>query len=95
MNEDQENIEIEKLTELLKKAPTDDGTFYGSLYDLYVLIGVVKGVDQINNGHGISLEELRKEREALYENSSRRFGWKMSWWYILKLHNYFNNYYNF
>ena len=31
-----EDIYIEKITELLKKAPTDDGTFYSSLYDLYV-----------------------------------------------------------
>ena len=31
-----EDIPMEKISELLKKAPTDDGTFYGSLYDLYV-----------------------------------------------------------
>ena len=60
-----ENISIGKISELLKNAPTDDGTFYGCLYDLYVFIGIVKGV---------SLEELEKEREALYENYSRNFG---------------------
>ena len=70
----EEKIEIEKISELLKKAQTDDGTFYGSLYDLYVLIGIVKGVNSINHGNGISLENLRKEREALYESYSRRFG---------------------
>ncbi len=74
MKEEQEKIEIEKISELLKKAQTDDGTFYGSLYDLYVLIGIVKGVNSINHGNGISLENLRKEREALYESYSRRFG---------------------
>ena len=43
-----ENISIGKISELLKNAPTDDGTFYGCLYDLYVLIGIVKGVSDIN-----------------------------------------------
>ena len=28
----------------------------------------------INNGNGITLEELEKERETLYENYSRNFG---------------------
>ena len=74
MKEEQEKIEIEKISELLKKAQTDDGTFYGSLYDLYVLIGIAQGVNSINHGNGISLENLRKEREALYESYSRRFG---------------------
>ena len=74
MKEEQEKIEIEKISELLKKAQTDDGTFYGSLYDLYVLIGIVKGVNSINHGNGISLEELDREMEALHENTSRRFG---------------------
>lgn len=74
MKEEQEKIEIEKISELLKKAKTDDGTFYGSLYDLYVLIGIAKGVNSINHGKGISIEELDREMEALYENTSRRFG---------------------
>ena len=74
MKEKQEKIEIEKISELLKKAQTDDGTFYGSLYDLYVLIGIAKGVNSINHGNGISLEELDREMEALHENTSRRFG---------------------
>ena len=74
MKEEQEKIEIEKISEILKKAQTDDGTFYGSLYDLYVLIGIVKGVNSINHGNGISLEELDREMEALHENTSRRFG---------------------
>lgn len=74
MNENEENIEIEKLSELLRKAPTDDGTFYGALYDLYVLIGIAKGVNCINHGKGISLEELHKEMEELYESTSRKSG---------------------
>ena len=69
-----ENIPMEKISELLKKAPTDDGTFYGSLYDLYVFIGLVKSADDIKNGRTITLEELKKEMEALYDSSSKRFG---------------------
>jgi len=69
-----ENIPLEKITELLKNAPTDDGTFYSSLYDLYVFIQLTKSVDNIKNGRTITLEELDKEMEALYESSSRRFG---------------------
>lgn len=69
-----EDIPMEKISELLKKAKTDDGTFYGSLYDLYVFIGLTKSVDDIKNGRTITLEELEKEMEALYESSSRRFG---------------------
>lgn len=74
MNTKQENISIDKISELLKKAPTDDGTFYGALYDLYVFIGIVKGVNSINNNEGTTLEEFKKEMEKLYENLNRRFG---------------------
>ena len=73
MNKNQEKIELEKLSELLKKAPTDDGTLYGSLYDLYVLISIAKGVNSINNEKGTSIESLIKEREALYERYNRKF----------------------
>ena len=83
MNKNQENIEIEKLSELLKKATTDDGTFYGALYDLYVFIGLAKGVNSINYGNSISLEELDREMEALYESTSRKFGSTGTYWYIL------------
>ena len=40
MNEDQENIEIEKLTELLKKAPTDDGTFFWKVVNYFTSIKI-------------------------------------------------------
>ena len=69
-----EEISIEKITELLKKSETDDGTFYGALYDLYLLIGIAKGIDDIKNGRGMTLEEFDKEREALYESYNRKFG---------------------
>ena len=69
-----EIIPMEKISELLKKAPTDDGTFYGSLYDLYVFIGLIKSADAIKNGRTITLDQLKKEMEALYDSSSKRFG---------------------
>lgn len=69
-----ENIPMEKISELLKKSQTDDGTFYGALYDLYVFIGLAKGANDIKNGKTVTLEELEKEMEELYENSSRQFG---------------------
>lgn len=69
-----EIIPMEKISELLKKAPTDDGTFYGSLYDLYVFIGLIKSADDIKNGRTITLDQLKKEMEALYDSSSKRFG---------------------
>lgn len=78
MSANQENIKIEKISELLKKAPTDDGTFYGSLYDLYFFIEISKGINDIKKGRAITLEELEKEMEALYEKSN----------------NYFKKYYN-
>ena len=74
MNEKEENIKIEKLSELLKKSPTDDGTFYGTLYNLYVLIQIAKGVNNIKEGNSISLDKFSKEMEALYGNTIRKFG---------------------
>lgn len=68
-----ENIPMEKIVELLKKSE-DDGTFYGSIYNLYVLIGIAKGIDDIRNGRGVTLEEFNKEMEELNESYSRRFG---------------------
>lgn len=68
------DIPMKKISELLKNAPTDDGTFYGSLYDLYVFIEMSKSANHVKNGSTITLKELEKEMEDLYENSSRRFG---------------------
>ena len=74
MNNNQEDFSMEKISELLKKAPTDDGTFYGSIYDLYVFIGLAKSADDMRHGRGITLEELRKEMEERHARYSRRFG---------------------
>ena len=74
MNNNQEDFSMEKISELLKKAPTDDGTFYGSIYDLYVFIGLAKSADDMKHGKCITLEELRKEMEERHARYSRRFG---------------------
>ena len=74
MSANQENIKIEKISELLKKAPTDYGTFYGSLYDLYFFIEITKGILDINNNKGISLEESRERMIQKYENYNRKLG---------------------
>ena len=74
MNIPKENIEFDKITKLLENTPTDDGTFYGVLYDLYLFIGLAKGVDDIRNGRGISLEEFSKEMEELHASITRKFG---------------------
>ena len=61
-----EDIPMEKIVELLKKSE-DDGTFFGCIYNLYVLIGIAKGVNDIRNGRGVALEEFNKEMEELNE----------------------------
>lgn len=38
-----ENISMKKISEMLKEAPTDDGTFYGSLYVYMFLLDLLKG----------------------------------------------------
>ena len=73
MNKVNEKIEIGKIKELLKNAE-DNGSFYDSLYELYVILGIKKGVQDIKNGNCITLQQFNAEREALYESASRRFG---------------------
>ena len=73
MKIEKENVNLDKIVDLLKNSE-DDGTFLDSLYDLYFFIGITKGVDDIRNGRGMTLEEFNKEREALYESYSRKFG---------------------
>ena len=60
---DAEKISIGKISDLLRKS-NDDGTFLDSLYDLYFFIGITKGINDMNNGNGITLDELDKEMEA-------------------------------
>ncbi len=69
-----EDIKLEKIVKLLEKNSEENKTLYDNIYNLYVLIGIAKGVDDIRNGRGMTLEEFNKEREELYERYSRRFG---------------------
>lgn len=69
-----EDIKLEKIVKLLEKNPEENKTLYDNIYNLYVLIGIAKGVDDIRNGRGMTLEEFNKEREEQYERYSRRFG---------------------
>ena len=73
MKEQNEEIKIEKIVDLLKKSK-ENQTFFDSIYNLYLLIGIAKGINEINQGKGIPLENFLAEREALYENYNRRFG---------------------
>lgn len=72
MDLQKENIHLEKIAELLKKAPTDDGTFCTSLYDLYVFICMAKGISNISSGEYITLEEFNAEIEVLHESYNRQ-----------------------
>lgn len=69
-----EDISMEKISELLKKSQTDDGTFYGAIYDLYLFIGIAKGMEDIKNGRGMTLEESKERMMRKYENYNRRYG---------------------
>ena len=69
-----EDIKLEKIVKLLEQNPQENNTLYHNIYNLYVLIGIAKGVNDIRNGRGMTLEEFNKEREELYEHYSRRFG---------------------
>ena len=69
-----EDIKLEKIVKLLEQNPQENNTLYDNIYNLYVLIGIAKGVNDIRNGRGMTLEEFNKEREELYEHYSRRFG---------------------
>lgn len=74
MDTNQENISIEKIVDLLKKSETDDGTFYSSLYDLYFFIKITKGVNDVNNGKGMTIEESKERIMKKYESYNTRYG---------------------
>lgn len=73
METQNEEIKMERIVDLLKKSKENE-TFFDSLYNLYVLVGIAKGVNEMNQGKGIPLEDFLAEREALYESYSRKFG---------------------
>lgn len=74
MENEKEDISIERISELLKKCPEDDGTFLDCLYKLYFFIGITKGVEDAKNGNGISLEESKERMRRKFENYSTKYG---------------------
>ena len=73
MKNQNEEIKMEKIVDLLKKSKGNE-TFSDYIYNLYVLIGIAKGVNEMNQEKGTPIEDVLAEREALYENHSRKFG---------------------
>ena len=69
-----EDIKLEKIIKLLEKNSKANNTLFDNIYNLYVLIGIAKGVDEMKKGQGMTLEEFNKEREELYGRYNRRFG---------------------
>ncbi len=69
-----EDIKIESISELLKKSKSDDGTFLDALYNLYLFIGITKGVYDIKNGNGMTIEQSRERIMQKYENYNKRYG---------------------
>lgn len=73
MNTQNEEIKIERIVDLLKKSEENE-SFYDVLYNLYVLLSISKGVNEMNKNEGTPLDDFLAEREALYESYSRKFG---------------------
>ena len=73
MNTQNEEIKIERIVDLLKKSEENE-SFYDVLYNLYVLLSISKGVNEMNKNEGIPLDDFLAERESLYENYNRKFG---------------------
>ena len=73
MKKQNQKIKIEKIVDLLRNSDENE-TFCDSLYNLYVLIGIAKGVNEMNQVEGIPLEDFLAEREEFYEHYSRKFG---------------------
>ncbi len=69
----EEIIQMEKISDLLERSD-DLETFYDCLYEIYVLIGVAKGIDDVNNDRGMSIEESKERMMQKIENYSTRYG---------------------
>lgn len=70
----QKQFNLEKISELLKRSKSDDGTFLDSLYNLYLFINVTKSVNDINNGNVMTLEESKERMIKKYESYNARYG---------------------
>jgi len=81
MNNEQKNQEqfyLDKISELLRKSKSDDGTFLDALYNLYLFIGITKSMNDIKTGNVMTIEESRERMMQKYESYSARYG---SWFY--------------
>ena len=74
----EEKFKLEKISELLKKSESDDGTFLDALYNLYIFIGITKSMEDISEGKIMTIEESKERMMQKYESYSARYG---SWIY--------------
>ena len=77
MNNEQKNQEqfyLDKISELLRKSKSDDGTFLDALYNLYLFIGITKSINDIKTGNVMTIEESRERMMQKYESYSARYG---------------------
>ena len=72
MKIEKENIEMEKIFNLLKICE-DDGSFLDSIYNLYLFIGIAKGVDDVKNGRGMTLKESKERLMKKYETYNTKY----------------------
>lgn len=72
MKIEEENIKIDKIVNLLKNCE-DDGTFLDSIYNLYLFIGIAKGVDDVKNSRGMTLKESRERLIKKYETYNTKY----------------------
>lgn len=72
MQIEKEIIKMEKIVNLLNNSK-DSETFFDLLYDLYLFIGIAKGVDDVRNGKGMTFEESRERMMQKYETYNTRY----------------------
>lgn len=53
----------------LKNIEVTEDTLFDIVYDLYVIVSIAKGMDDVQNGRVISLEDFEQEMEELYANN--------------------------
>ncbi len=70
----EEKFKLEKISELLKKSESDDGTFLDALYNLYIFIGITKSMEDISEGKIMTIEESKERMMQKYESYSARYG---------------------
>ena len=72
--DNQEQFDLNKISELLKQSKSDDGTFLDALYNLYLFIGITKSMNDIKNNNVMTVEESKERMMQKYESYSARYG---------------------